>query len=483
MKSERGSREVGPRAAPGGFRDECGVVGVWDHPEAARLAYLGLYALQHRGQEAAGIVAVSPDGPALKGVNGPGHVADVFDVESLDSLPGRAAIGHTRYSTSGENSAENIQPIQIECRYGQIAVCHNGNLVNAHVLRRQLVDRGSIFRTTSDTEVLVHLFAKSGQATELDAVVEAVRQAEGAFSLLFLTPNALYAVRDPRGFRPLLLGRVGDGHVVCSETCALDLLDAEFVRDLEAGEMLRIDADGVHSLTVFDSKPVSQCIFEHIYFARPDSRVFGRDVYRTRIALGRSLAERTGVEADVVVPVPDSGLIAAIGYSKAANLPLEFGFIRNHYVGRTFIEPRQSIRNFGVRVKLNPVPAVIRGRRVILIDDSIVRGTTSRKLVQMARNAGATEVHFRVSSPPTTGPCHYGIDTPLESELIAASKSVEEIRQYLNADSLAYLPIEALEDSVEDERDRYCKACFTGDYPLPVPELERARTLFAKNRD
>lgn len=483
MTGARGGCSVERRAAAGGFRDECGVVGVWDHPEAARLAYLGLYALQHRGQEAAGIVAVSPDGPALKGVNGPGHVADVFDVESLDSLPGRAAIGHTRYSTSGENSAENIQPIQIECRYGQIAVCHNGNLVNAHVLRRQLVDRGSIFRTTSDTEVLVHLFAKSGQATELDAVVEAVRQAEGAFSLLFLTPNALYAVRDPRGFRPLLLGRVGDGHVVCSETCALDLLDAEFVRDLEAGEMLRIDADGVHSLTVFDSKPVSQCIFEHIYFARPDSRVFGRDVYRTRIALGRSLAEHTGVEADVVVPVPDSGLIAAIGYSKAANLPLEFGFIRNHYVGRTFIEPRQSIRNFGVRVKLNPVPAVIRGRRVILIDDSIVRGTTSRKLVQMARNAGATEVHFRVSSPPTTGPCHYGIDTPLESELIAASKSVEEIRQYLNADSLAYLPIEALEDSVEDERDRYCKACFTGDYPLPVPELERARNLFAKNRD
>ena len=467
---------------PAGFRDECGVVGIWNHPEAARLAYLGLYALQHRGQEAAGIVAASPNRGGLIGVNGPGHVADVFDVAALDALAGRAAIGHTRYSTAGESSPENIQPIQIECKFGQIAVCHNGNLVNAHVLRHRLVQRGSIFRTTSDTEVLVHLFAKSGQTEEIEAVADAVRQAEGAFSLLFLTRDALYAVRDPRGFRPLLLGRVGDGHVVCSETCALDLVDGEYIRDIGAGEMIRIDADGVRSLRVFDEQPVSQCIFEHVYFARPDSRVFGRDVYRTRIALGRSLAEHTGVEADVVVPVPDSGLIAAIGYAQATGIPLEMGLIRNHYVGRTFIEPRQSIRNFGVRVKLNPVPAVLAGRRVILIDDSIVRGTTSRKLVQMARNAGATEVHFRVSSPPTTGPCHYGIDTPLRSELIAASQTVEEIRQYLNADSLAYLPLEALEASVEEDRDLYCSACFSGNYPLAVPESEHAGSLFGKDR-
>ena len=468
--------------AADGFRDECGVVGVWDHPEAARLAYLGLYALQHRGQEAAGIVAASPGRAGLVGVNGPGHVADVFDVGALDALAGRAAIGHTRYSTAGESSPENIQPIQIQCKFGHIAVCHNGNLVNAHLLRRRLVDRGSIFRTTSDTEVLVHLFAKSGQTEELEAVAEAVRQAEGAFSLLFLTEDALYAVRDPRGFRPLILGKVGGGHVVCSETCALDLLDAEYIRDLEPGELIRIDADGIRSLRVFEEQPVSQCIFEHVYFARPDSRVFGRDVYRTRIALGRSLAKLTGVEADVVVPVPDSGLIAALGYSQAAGIPMEMGLIRNHYVGRTFIEPRQSIRNFGVRVKLNPVASVLRGRRVILIDDSIVRGTTSRKLVQLARNAGATEVHFRVSSPPTTGPCHYGIDTPLRSELIAASQSVEQIRRYLEADSLAYLPLEALEESVEEDRDRYCTACFSGKYPLPVPEPDQARSLFGRER-
>ena len=466
----------------GGFREECGVVGIWNHPEAARLAYLGLYALQHRGQEAAGIVAASPDGAGLIGVNGPGQVAEVFDVSALDSLAGRAAIGHTRYSTAGDSSPKNVQPILIECKFGHIAVCHNGNLVNAHLLRRQLVERGSIFRTTSDTEVLVHLFAKSGQTEELEAVAEAVRQAEGAFSLLFLTEDALYAVRDPRGFRPLLLGKVGDGHVVCSETCALDLLDGEYIRDLEAGELIRIDANGVRSLRVFDERPLSQCIFEHVYFARPDSRVFGRDVYRTRILLGRSLAKHSRVEADVVVPVPDSGLIAALGYSQASGIPLEMGLIRNHYVGRTFIEPRQSIRNFGVRVKLNPVASVLRGRRVILIDDSIVRGTTSRKLVQLTRSAGATEVHFRVSSPPTTGPCHYGIDTPLQSELIAARQSVEEIRAYLTADSLAYLPLEALEASVGEDRGAYCTASFSGRYPMPAPDPDQAGNLFAKDR-
>ena len=484
------SATTGRRAAAGssvaagehGFREECGVVGVWNHPEAARLAYLGLYALQHRGQEAAGIVASAGDGGRLRSVTGTGYVADVFGAEELDSLAGPTAIGHTRYSTAGSSGEENIQPIQIECKFGQIAVCHNGNLVNAHLLRQQLVDRGSIFRTTSDTEVLVHLFAKSGQTDELEAVAEAVRQAEGAFSLLFLTRNALYAVRDPRGFRPLVLGRVGDGHVVCSETCALDLIDGEYIRDIEAGEMLKIDGFGVRSIRLFDEAPISQCIFEQIYFARPDSKVFGRDVYRTRIRLGRSLARAAPVEADVVVPVPDSGLVAAIGYSQESGIPLEMGLIRNHYVGRTFIEPKQSIRNFGVRVKLNPVPSVLAGRRVVLVDDSIVRGTTSRKLVQFTRNAGASEVHFRVSSPPTTGPCHYGIDTPLRSELIGAQHTVKDIQAFLNADSLAYLPLEALEDSVEEERDRYCTACFSGNYPLPVPEPEQMRSLFGRDR-
>ncbi len=469
--------------APDGFRDECGVVGIWGRPEAARLAYLALYAQQHRGQEAAGIVAVHPNGQGLVGRSGTGHVADVFDRPTLEALPGTAAIGHTRYSTAGDSSPRNIQPIHIDCKFGEIAVCHNGNLVNAHLLRHQLVDRGSIFRTTSDTEVLLHLFAKSGQNSEFEAVCEAVRQAEGAFSLLFVTRDALYAVRDPRGFRPLVLARAGDGHVVCSETCALDLLDAEYVRDIEAGELLRISNRGVESFRVFEPAPPAQCVFEHIYFARPDSRVFGRDVYRTRIALGAALARQTGVPADVVVPVPDSGLIAAIGYSRAAGIPLEFGLIRNHYVGRTFIEPSQSIRNFGVRIKLNPVPGIMKGKRVILIDDSIVRGTTSRKLVQLARNAGATKVHFRVSSPPTTGPCHYGIDTPSKSELIAADHSREEIRDYLNADSLAYLPLDAMWRAMDNEQDRYCDACFSGRYPLPVPDPDVMRSLFGRNRD
>ncbi len=467
---------------PDGFRDECGVVGIWSRPEAARLAYLALYAQQHRGQEAAGIVAVHPNGRGLQSRNGIGHVVDVFDQAKLESLPGQAAIGHVRYSTAGDSGPRNIQPIHIECKFGEIAVCHNGNLVNAHILRRRLVDRGSIFRTTSDTEVLLHLFAKSGQDAEFEAVCEAVRQAEGAFSLLFLTKDALYAVRDPRGFRPLVLARAGDGHVVCSETCALDLLDAEYVRDIEPGELLRITDRGVESFRVFEPATPAQCVFEHIYFARPDSRVFGRDVYRTRIALGAALAEETEVPADIVVPVPDSGLIASIGYSRAAGVPLEFGLIRNHYVGRTFIEPSQSIRNFGVRIKLHPVPEVMEGKRVILIDDSIVRGTTSRKLVQMARNAGATEVHFRVSSPPTTGPCHYGIDTPSKSELIAANQSVEEIREYLNADSLAYLPLDAMWKAMDGEQDRYCDACFSGNYPLPVPDPEVMQSLFGKER-
>jgi amidophosphoribosyltransferase len=469
-----------------GFKDECGVFGIFGHPDASRLTYLGLYALQHRGQEAAGIVTSGKPGgkSGFQGRKKKGYVADVFDAESLEMLEGLNAIGHTRYSTAGESNNANIQPIYIECKFGEIAVCHNGNLVNAHVLRNELVERGSIFRTTSDTEVILHLYAKSMQRSREDAIFDAVRTVTGAFSLLFLTEDALIGVRDPRGFRPLILGKLGEHFVLCSETCALDLIDADYVREVEPGEMVVIDKNGVRSLRPFPPTPPSQCIFEHVYFARPDSKVFGRDVHPTRIAMGRQLARETPVDADVVVPVPDSGVVAAIGYSQESGLPMEFGLIRNHYVGRTFIEPRQSIRHFGVKIKLNPVRSVIENRRVILVDDSIVRGTTSRKIVGMIRHAGASEVHFRVSSPPTTGPCHYGIDTPERDELIASSHTVEEIAAHIGADTLGYLSHEGLMTTVGEERGNYCAACFTGDYPITVPEDERDQLkLFAKSRD
>ena len=467
-----------------GFKDECGVFGVFDHPDAARLTYLGLYALQHRGQEAAGIVtsAKSRNGAFLSRKR-KGYVSDIFDAESLEKLEGERAIGHTRYSTSGENNNANTQPIFIDCKFGEIAVCHNGNLVNAHVLRQDLVNRGSIFRTTSDTEVVLHLFAKSSQRYAEDAIVDAVKWIEGAFSLLFLTHDALYGVRDPRGFRPLIIGKLKDSYVLCSETCALDLIDAEYVRDVEPGEMVVIDKDGLHSHHPFPETTTHHCIFEHVYLARPDSVVFERDVNASRLEMGRRLARETAVEADVVVPVPDSGVVAAVGFSQESGLPIEFGLIRNHYVGRTFIQPRQSIRNFGVKVKLNPVRSVINGRRVVLIDDSIVRGTTSKKIVAMVRNAGAKEVHFRVSSPPTTGPCHYGIDTPKREELIAHSHSIEEIREFIEADTLGYLSHDALVAAVGGKPE-FCTACFSGNYPIPIPETSRDQLkLFEKVRE
>ena len=343
---------------------------------------------------------------------------------------------------------------------------------------------GSIFRTTSDTEVILHLYAKSMQRSREDAIFDAVRTVTGAFSLLFLTEDALVGVRDPRGFRPLILGKLGVSYVLCSETCALDLIDAEYVREIEPGEMVVIDDNGMRSLRPFPETPASHCIFEHVYNARPDSTVFGRDDHPTRIAMGRQLARETPVDADVVVPVPDSGVVAAVGYSQESGLPLEFGLIRNHYVGRTFIEPRQSIRHFGVKIKLNPVRSVIENRRVILIDDSIVRGTTSRKIVGMIRSAGASEVHFRVSSPPTTGPCHYGIDTPELEELIASNHSVDEITEFIGADTLGYLSQEGLMAAVGDDRERYCDACFSGNYPIPFPKEGRDQLkLFAKTRD
>ena len=464
------------------FKEECGVFGVFGHSESARLAYLGLYALQHRGQEAAGIVTASPDG--FRSRKHEGYVADVFNVKSLESLSGQNAIGHTRYSTAGESNETNIQPIYIDCKFGEIAVCHNGNLINAHLLRTELVNNGSIFRTTSDTEVVLHLFAKSKQKGVLDAIFDSIKLLEGAFSLLFLTNDAVYGVRDPRGFRPLIIGRVGESYVLCSETCALDLIDGEYIREVAPGELIVLDKKGLHSHFPFAPAPPSQCVFEHVYFARPDSIVFGRDVNESRLEMGRCLARERPVEADVVVPVPDSGVVAAVGFSQESNLPIEFGLIRNHYVGRTFIEPRQSIRHFGVKVKLNPVRSVIAGKRIVLIDDSIIRGTTSKKIVGMVRKAGAKEVHFRVSSPPTTGPCHYGIDTPKREELIASSQSVEEITQFIGADSLGYLSHNGLMTSVNDVKSQYCSACFTGNYPISIPLRGRDQLkLFEKARE
>ncbi len=466
-----------------GFKDECAVFGIFGHPEAAGVTYLGLYAQQHRGQEAAGIVT-SGRGKGFRTRKARGYVADVFDADSLEKLGGPNAIGHTRYSTAGENTDENIQPLAIECKFGEIAVCHNGNLVNAHLLRHELVEGGSIFRTTSDTEVVLHLYARSTQKDRVDAIFDAIRRIEGAFSLLFLTEDALYGVRDPRGFRPLVIGRLGENHVLCSETCALDLIDAEYVREVEPGEMVVIDKNGLRSMRPFAEVQPAHCIFEHVYFARPDSRVFGRDVHQTRLALGRQLAREAPADADVVVPVPDSGTVAAVGYSQESGLPIEFGLIRNHYVGRTFIEPRQSIRHFGVKVKLNPVRSVIEGRRIVLIDDSIVRGTTSRKIVGMVRHAGAKEIHLRISSPPTTGPCHYGIDTPKREELIAATHSIAEITKFVGADSVGYLSQEGLLSAVAEDRNRYCSACFSGNYPVPLPEEGRDQLkLFEKVRE
>jgi amidophosphoribosyltransferase len=464
------------------FHDQCGLFGIFGHPEAAHLTYLGLYALQHRGQESAGIVA--SDGKRLRLERGMGLVNDVFTDARLAALPGDRAVGHVRYSTAGDAVDANAQPIVIECHRGPIALGHNGNLVNAAILRQELEAAGSIFQSTSDTEVVLHLYARNHREKLEDAIAASLSKVMGAFSLLFLTPQAMVAARDPWGFRPLVLGRLEGATIVCSETCALDLIDAEYVRDVAPGEMIVVDRDGLRSFRPFPPEPVSQCVFEQVYFARPDSLVFGRNVLQSRLMLGRRLAREAPADADVVVPVPDSGMGAALGYAQESGLPFEWGLIRNHYVGRTFIEPKQSIRSFGVKVKLNPVKTVLEGKRVVLIDDSIVRGTTSRKIVGMVRSAGAREVHVRISSPPTTGPCYYGIDTPLKSELIASRNSVEEIREYIGADSLAYLSHEGLLAAVGDpEGRRHCTACFSARYPVAVAQPEEWQLkLFEKVR-
>ena len=457
------------------FHEECGVVGVYGHPEAATLAYLGLYALQHRGQESAGIVAAN--GEALISHRGMGHVADIFQYDILARLRGHLAIGHNRYSTSGSTVLKNCQPFVVSWAHGALAIAHNGNLVNADELRARLEARGAIFQSTVDSEVIIHLIAGSAETTLLDRIIDALGQVRGAYSLVFMTEDRIIAARDPAGFRPLVLGRVGDAVVIASETCALDLVDARLEREILPGELVVVSERGVESIRPFPRSESHHCVFEYVYFARPDSAIFGRNVYEVRKELGRQLARESGVPADIVIPVPDSGVPAAIGYAEEAGLPFEMGLIRNHYVGRTFIEPSSSIRHFGVKVKLNALREVLDQRRVVVVDDSIVRGTTSRKLVHMSRQAGAREVHVRISSPPTTHPCFYGIDTPTREELIASSHGVEEIRQYLGADSLAYLSLAGLYAFTGGRRAGFCDACFTGRYPIPPPEELPARQL------
>jgi amidophosphoribosyltransferase len=449
------------------FKDECGVFGIFGHREAANLVYLGLYALQHRGQESAGIAAST--GHSINVLKVMGQVADAFNEAALAQLPGTNAIGHVRYSTAGESRLVNAQPLVSDCVHGQIAICHNGNLVNARELRDDLVREGSIFQSTSDTEVFLHLYARSKADSVESALIESIGQTRGAYSLAILTNDRLIAVRDPHGFRPLALGRLGDAFIVCSETCALDLIGATYVRDVEPGEVLVINAGGLRSIKPFRAQPLQHCIFEHVYFARPDSYVFGDSVNEVRTNLGMRLAEESPADADVVVPVPDSGVCAAIGYSEQSHIPLKMGLIRNHYIGRTFIEPQQSIRHFGVKVKLNPVRSILAGKRVVLVDDSIVRGTTSRKIVKMIKAAGAREVHVRISCPPTISPCFYGVDTPRRSELIAATHTIREIEKFLGADSLKYLSLDGLLSSVNGQRSNYCTSCYTGRYPIPFP--------------
>ena len=458
------------------LREECGVMAVYNHPDAARLTYWGLYALQHRGQESGGIA--SADGETVHDIKGMGLVSEIFTDEVLAKLPGRLAIGHTRYSTTGDSALLNAQPISVESTKGLIAIAHNGNLINLGTAKARLERDGAIFQTTSDSEIIVQLIAHSRSNTLVDCMAEALKQVEGAFSIVMMTRNRIFAARDPFGFRPLCMGRIagvdGEPDTFCfaSETCALDLLHAKYERDVEPGELVMVSEEGVTSRIFSRGTAQASCIFEHVYFARPDSKVFGRWVQTSREEMGRQLARESGVPADLVVPVPDSGVTAALGYAAESGIPFNFGLIRNHYVGRTFIEPTQRVRDFGVRMKLNPSRALLEGKRVILIDDSIIRGTTSRKIVRMVRAAGATEVHLRISCPPTIAPCFYGVDTPSTEHLIAANKSLEEIREFIGADSLAYLSLIGLTHSCTTgdppsglSPGSFCTACYTGDYP------------------
>lgn len=458
------------------LREECGVVAIHNHPDAARQAYLALYSLQHRGQESAGIATA--DYENLWNIKGMGLVAEIFTDEVLGKLPGSLAIGHTRYSTTGDSALLNAQPIRVDSTKGLIAIAHNGNLVHLGNLRTQLEREGAIFQTTSDSEIIVQLIAHSKEPTLVDAIADSLRQVEGAFSIVMMTRDRIFAARDPRGFRPLSMGHIANADgtetvVFASETCAFDLLRATYDREVKPGELVMVSREGVTSRQFASGFPQASCVFEHVYFSRPDSKVFGRWVQESREEMGRQLARESGVEADLIVPVPDSGVTAAIGYAAESGIPFRFGLIRNHYVGRTFIEPEQRVRDFGVKLKLNPVRNLLEGKRVILIDDSIIRGTTSRKIVRMVRGAGATEVHLRISCPPTTSPCFYGVDTPSKRELIAANQSVQEICEYIEADSLAYLSLDGLLRACDGaDGNRYCTACYTGVYPTQWVDVD-----------
>ncbi len=461
----------------------CGVFGIHGHDEAANIAYLGMHALQHRGQESAGLAATNNG--RLRRHAAMGLVSETFDRETLATLPGPAAIGHVRYSTAGSSELRNAQPFLFEYSGGALTIAHNGNLVNAAELRAELEAQGSIFQTSSDTEVIVHLMAKAREPDIVTKLISALRRVRGAYSLVLLTNDEkMIGVRDPNGFRPLVIGRLKDSYVLSSETCAFDLIEADYLRDVEPGEVVVIEKGGMTSHKLADPTAQTFCVFEHVYFARPDSLVNGRSVYRARERMGQRLAQEAPADADVVIPVPDSGVPAAVGYSRKIGIPFEMGLIRSHYVGRTFIEPQDSIRHFGVRLKLSPVRALVDGKRVIVVDDSLVRGTTSRKIVKMLRGAGAREVHLRISAPPTTNPCYYGIDTPTRSELVASSHSIDEINKYVTSDSLAYLSHEGMMEAVAGaaaaEGRGYCSACFTGKYPVALGDaqlvsLRRAR--------
>lgn len=453
------------------FNEECAVIGVLGDPEAAKYCYLGLYAMQHRGQEGAGVV--STDGDTIFTHRGMGLVADVFDEKILANLKGDLAIGHTRYATAGSKDAQNLQPFVANFAANSFAVAHNGNLINAAELRGELETSGSIFSTTSDTEVFLHLIARpSNNQSLVEKILATMDQVKGAYSLAFMTYDKMIAVRDPAGVRPLSLGKIGNGYVVASETCAFDLIGAEFIRDIEPGEVLEINKDGtMNSLKYQGTSKRAFCVFEYVYFSRPDSVVEGKNVYYARRQLGIELAKECPANADLVIPVPDSGVPAALGFAQQSGIPMEFGLIRNHYVGRTFIEPQQSIRDFGVKIKLNPNRYMLEGKRIAVIDDSVVRGTTCKKIVKMLRQAGASEVHFRISSPPTVGPCHYGIDTPSKEELVASNKSMDEIRDFIGADSLGYLSLAGMYRAVEGQQENYCDACFTNRYRLGEPKL------------
>ena len=450
------------------LHEECGVVGVYGHPEAANLVYLGLYALQHRGQESAGIVASTHSKMHLE--LGMGLVADIFDPGRLLKLPGPLAIGHNRYSTAGKSELVNAQPCMINYAAGSLALAHNGNLVNAKTIRKELGSKGAIFQSTNDSEVIVHLMAQAKSENFVDRAAEALRQVSGAYSLVLMTENELLAARDPHGFRPLCLGKLDGAYIIASETCVMDLIEAEFIREVEPGELILINENGLQSFFPFKKVESKYCVFEHIYFARPDSFLFGEHVYSARKEMGRAMAQESPADADLIVPVPDSGVVSAMGFAEESGIPFEMGLIRNHYVGRTFIEPQSQIRNFGVKLKLNAVKNLISGKRLAIIDDSIVRGTTSRKIVKMLLEAGAKEVHLRISSPPILHSCFYGIDTPHKEELIAHSHSLEETRKYLGADSLQYLSIKKMLEVLQNGKNKFCSACFDGNYPVPITD-------------